>query len=243
MLQAIKEKLYVLKVWYRQIFMYPKQEIPITASYDDYWEERGMKKEATLNDWQLGRSRIIAGVLKKEKKISITDIGCGNGGVLAYIQDRIDVKTATGVDISKKALDVAKQFHIQTVRGDFLSDDFLKGLPSTDYFFLLEVLEHSSYPERMLTTLYTKVRKGVFFSVPNSGYIKHRLRLLFGKTPLQWRVHPSEHVRFWTLADLHWWMKALGYRRYTLFSYQGVPLLSKVWPALFAGGLLVYVQK
>jgi len=224
---------------------YLHKEYPKTRAADDFWGQvsRTVKGVAVSQENIDMIVQAIRNGLAFSPDDVLLDIGCGNGGVLTYMQDRIDVKTATGVDISKKALDVAKQFHIQTVQGDFLSDDFLKGLPSTDYFFLLEVLEHSSYPERMLTTLYTKVRKGVFFSVPNSGYIKHRLRLLFGKTPLQWRVHPSEHVRFWTLADLHWWMKALGYRRYTLFSYQGVPLLSKVWPALFAGGLLVYVQK
>jgi len=71
----------------------------------------------------------------------------------------------------------------------------------------------------------------------------YRLRLLFGKFPAQWRVHPGEHVRFWTARDLRWWLLAQGIENYKIFYYEGIPLLNKIVPSLFAAGFVVYIQK
>ena len=59
--------------------------------------------------------------------------------------------------------------------------------------FLLELLENKSIEK-------------VFFSIPNSGFFMHRIRYMLGRFPLQWIVNPNEHIRFWTLKDLIWWL-------------------------------------
>ena len=38
----------------------------------------------------------------------------------------------------------------------------------------------------------------------------HRLRYMLGRFPLQWIVNPNEHIRFWTLKDLIWWLDYLN---------------------------------
>jgi len=97
--------------------------------------------------------------------------------------------------------------------------------------------------EKILEYIYRKAKIGVFFSIPNSGYFIYRLRLLFGKFPKQWSVFPNEHLRFWTLGDLKWWLCALGYKKYKIFCYKGIPILNILLPSLFAAGLVVYIEK
>jgi len=62
------------------------------------------------------------------------------------------------------------------------------------------------------------------------------LKLLLGRFPLQWLAHLVEHLRFWFL----WWANWLGYRVQAAIPYQGTPFLKRLWPNLFASGV-VYV--
>ena len=126
---------------------------------------------------------------------------------------------------------------------DVSADGELEKVKKTDHLLLLEVLEHLPHSEKVLATAYEKSRRGIFFSFPNSGFFIYRLRLLFGKFPMQWRVYPNEHLRFWTVADLKWWLRAQGYTEYDIFFYKGIPLLNRLWPSLFAAGLFVCLTK
>ena len=84
----------------------------------------------------------------------------------------------------------------------------------------------------------------LIFSVPNTGYVAHRKRLLFGSFPLQWRNNPGEHLRFWTLGDMKWWLKQLNlYEKSIIKTYEGFPLLNKLWPGMFAMGIIVIIKK
>ena len=95
-----------------------------------------------------------------------------------------------------------------------------------------------------MKTILKKAKKGVFFSVPNSGYISYRLRLLFGSFPVQWKIHPGEHLRFWTYKDIKWWLKQLNlYHKSEIYVYEGIPFLNKIWKNLFGAGILVYIKK
>ena len=61
---------------------------------------------------------------------------------------------------------------------------------------MFEFLEHTNNPEDIITHLLQYANKSVMFSIPNSGFISYRIRLLLGKFPRQWKVNPSEHLRF-----------------------------------------------
>jgi 2-polyprenyl-3-methyl-5-hydroxy-6-metoxy-1,4-benzoquinol methylase len=109
---------------------------------------------------------------------------------------------------------------------------------------MLEVLEHIPNPEKFIKTISKKAKKGVFFSVPNTGYISYRLRLLFGAFPMQWNIHPGEHLRFWTYRDLKWWLNELDLAdRSEIYVYQGIPLLNKIYKGLFGAGFVVKIFK
>ena len=226
------------------VFLYPKKSIGTLTSGDDYWKERGMNEGLALNDWQLERARFVVHRIKGEKNITIVDVGCGDGSVLAYIARFCpSVSQSVGIDASPVALKRAEKRGIRTIQSNFTAQTFSEVLPESEYALLFEVLEHVPISEVLLQAVYDKTKKGVFFSIPNTGYFLYRLRLLFGKTPMQWRIHPSEHLRFWTHADLKWWLKALKYRDCELHPYKGIPGLNKLWPSMFAAGFIVHIPK
>jgi len=117
-------------------------------------------------------------------------------------------------------------------------------LLSIDYILMLEVLEHVQNPEDFVHKALSAANDSIFISFPNTGYIKHRLRLLFGRFPVQWRVHPGEHLRFWTLRDLEWWLGQLKLKdKSTIHSYEGVPILNKIYSGMFSAAFIVEIKK
>jgi SAM-dependent methyltransferase len=80
----------------------------------------------------------------------------------------------------------------------------------------------------------------VVCSIPNTGYVASRLRLLFGRFPRQWIVHPGGHIRFWTLRDFCLLARQLGYAVRRVVPLRGSPLLARWMPGLF-GEALVFV--
>lgn len=243
-MKIVKDHLFLIKKAFKQIFFYPVSDIQkVDTDYNAYWRDKRGENIGKISRWQRQRAEIVLEYIKKRESISIIDIGCGDGVVLKYIKERVSVSGAIGVDVSNFALDRAKDFGIETILADMQDLHSVPDLPKTDYVLMFEILEHVHDSESFLTYLLGKAEKGVFFSFPNTGFLIHRLRLLFGKFPLQWRLHPREHVRFWTHADLKWWLKALGYKDYKIHTYEGVPIFNKIWPSLFAAAFVVYLEK
>ncbi|MDO8492466.1 MAG: methyltransferase domain-containing protein [bacterium] len=249
MLKKIKDKLYFIKRWWQMIFCYPQDHIIAEADYDAYWTKRGEDKQKAkaplLNSAQKKRAEIIAEIIKEdgERKVSILDVGCGDGELLHYLSSMVKADKIIGVDGSPRALELAKKLGILGIEMNVNNKESIEKLPPSDFVLLLEVLEHLPNTEEVLRASFKIAARGVFFSFPNSGYFLFRLRLLFGRFPMQWRVHPGEHLRFWTVGDTRWWLKALQYENYDLRCYRGIPLLGKPFPSLFAEGILVYLPK
>ncbi len=235
------------------MFLYPQSAIQTTLedSYNAYWRDRYDRfredRKATtvggLNDFQKDRVSIIAEIIKKTgtDPVRVTDIASGDGGILLALKQQIPISYALGVDSSNDAIEEAKKFGIETRLIDIRDPKAIETLPPSDYMLMLEILEHIPHSESLLRAAYGNASRGVFFSFPNTGYFLYRLRLLFGRMPVQWRIHPSEHVRFWTYADLLWWLDALHYSHRTIVPYQGVRFLKKLWPSLFAAAFVVYL--
>lgn len=232
---------------YKNIFLYPTIRISdIDTDYDDYWKEKRGKNIGTLSSWQKDRADFILNTLNlsKQKGITIADVGCGDGSILLYLKNNCsEITQCIGYDSSKYALIHAKGFGIETYLVDVSKTETYKELQEADYYLLLETLEHISQSEILLKEALIKSRKGVFFSFPNTGYLTYRMRLLFGKFPLQWRVFPNEHVRYWTLTDVKWWLRALGITKYEIMCYKGVPFLNRIAPSLFGAAIIVYIGK
>ncbi|HIP90606.1 MAG TPA: methyltransferase domain-containing protein [Candidatus Nanopusillus sp.] len=223
----------------RQIIYYPRIVLD-DIDYDMYWKAK-KKNLGIPNNWQKQRGKWI--VERIEPNSTVLDIGCGDGAVLLYMLQQKEF-TAIGADISDYVLNFLNSKKIKTIKVDINNLKDIENLPEVDYILLLEVLEHIPNSEKFLKTILKKAKKGVFFSVPNSGYISYRLRLLFGSFPVQWKIHPGEHLRFWTYKDIKWWLKQLNlYHKSEIYVYEGIPFLNKIWKNLFGAGILVYIKK
>jgi len=245
MLKFVKNKIRFFKNLYCDIFLYPRETIDVDHSlnYDIYWKNKRGDKVGVLSDWQKARADIIINTLDRKTPISLGDIGCGEGSIIKYLQMNLNVTKSVGYDRSDFVLKKARANGMDIIKLDINNEKELELVQRADYILMLEVAEHVPHTEKLLDFAYQKADKGVFISFPNSGYFTYRLRLLFGKFPKQWMVFPNEHLRFWTGADLKWWLKALGYKEYKVYYYKGIPFLNKLWPALFAAAWVVYLEK
>lgn len=247
-MHKLKVILWKVKEFVKGIFVYPDFKININdeGNYDSYWDKR--KKDVgetfgSLNAWQLSRANMVVKFLKNDKDIALADVASGSGNILKYIKEKASVKSAVAYDFSPDSVNEASKSGLHSEILDVSNIDNLNKIPDQDYFLLFEILEHLQNSEIVLHKIFSKARKGVFISVPNTGYISHRLRMIFGRTPMQWRQFPNEHIRFWTLKDMNWWIRALGFKKYEVISYMGIPILRRILPNLFAAGIFIYIEK
>jgi len=209
-------------------------------SYDDYWLKKRGGVMGALNSYQRARVEWIAG--RVQPNDSLLDLGCGDGAVLMALAQQMPIE-AIGADISDYALYHLQENGIRAVRCDLSDPSALLDMPGADHILMLEVLEHLPRPEELLMQMLAKAKKSVIFSFPNTGFLSYRLRLLLGRFPVQWRVSPGEHLRFWTYRDLQWWLDELGIRgRSDIAAYEGIPVLSRIHPSLFGAALIAQVR-
>ncbi len=206
--------------------------------YDKYWEDK-RSVDQYLSAFQLARAECILPHLDPDRVV--LDVGSGDGSVAKYISACSGCKIYCS-DFSGKALDLLSEKGLPTINLD-ADSDYVNILKSNniDTIMYLEVLEHIPDPERVVMKALDSVDR-VIFSVPNTGFISHRLRLLFGKFPMQWRLHPGEHLRFWTLSDMQWWCNQLGFKEFKIIPYEGFPILNNFFPGLFSRGLIIIVK-
>ena len=227
-------------IFIKKIFYYPNFSY-LNVDYKKYWKLRRGDDSLTLNSFQKFRAELIINYLKENS--SILDIGSGDGALLNFFAKNKKLKI-TASDIFIEKLDHLTKYGVNLMKLNINNIDNIKNLEKYDYILILEVLEHIQNSEEILLNLLKKTDKSIFFSIPNTGYLSHRLRLLFGRFPLQWNGNPSEHIRFWTYKDLIWWLNSLGLlKKSNIYIYEGIPILNKVKPSLFGAGFLVKIDK
>lgn len=238
----MKNIFFKLKNDLKQLFFYPNVNLKedYNVDYTKYWEKRGRKNSAVLSSWQKQRADIVATMVKPGE--SIMDVGCGDCALLKYLIEKTGV-TGLGVDINTSILENAAKLGIKVYEADLTKVESIKDLPRADYLMGFEILEHMPNPEEFLIKMSPKINKSMFFSFPNTGYYLHRLRLLFGSFPLQWVLHPSEHLRYWTVRDVKFWVTSLGFNLDSLIVYEGVPFFNKILPSIFGQGILIKISK
>lgn len=223
----------------QQIFFRNKR-IVLDFDYDAYWEDKRGTNMGHLTDFQLNRLNIINSEIKANS--SIKDVGCGDGSALKFLNSKKSFSKMYGYDISEKALFLVRKSDIQP---EFLDLDSKSNyFKKTDYTMALEVIEHVKDSEKLILSLLESTNDKLFISIPNSGFFSYRLRLLFGKFPIQWRLSPNEHLRFWTLSDIKWTLGQLNLlNNCDVITYEGIPVLNKMFPSLFAMGVILVIKK
>lgn len=239
----IKDILFKIKEDLKKLFIYPAALWGSNGKidYDIYWEKRrGKNQDFQLSAWQKQRAELVLPFL--ERGDVVVDIGGGEGAMLKFWRTQRKIKGVC-VDMNDVVLNQAREKGFDVVKVDLLVVENWSQIPACDYLTGFEILEHLPNPEEFILTMSGRARKGMIFSFPNTGYYLHRLRLLLGRFPLQWVVHPGEHLRFWTIADTRSWVKALGLKIEALIAYEGIPVINKLWPAMFSQGIIIYIKR
>jgi methionine biosynthesis protein MetW len=157
----------------------------------------------------------ISGRLDKAKLIedwiepgsTFLDVGIGDGLVSEYLMRSRKLKVI-GMDISNNACEKARQYGIFTKVRDISNGLGLDISEYYDYVLLMEVIEHTAYPHRILIDAVRHAKKGVIVTIPNSAYIKWRIQLIRGYFPRQ----SFTHLHFWSIKDFELFCESIGVR-------------------------------
>ena len=163
--------------------------------YEEYHKE--------INTGKKIRAELIKGWI--EKNSTILDVGIGDGFIAEYLMNELNVKIQ-GLDISENACKKAKQKGISAEVRDINYGLNLRDDEIYDYILLMEVIEHTVQPEKVVMDAVRHAKKDVIVTIPNSGYIKWRIQLLRGYSPRQ----SYTHLHFWSIKDFEIWCKLLN---------------------------------
>lgn len=203
----------------KYLFASTPQAVITDMDYNDYWQVR---KPRPIPARAIVLSQLIGA------NSSILDIGCGDGEIFGYLKEHNNVN-AVGMDISEVAVEKACQRGMNAVVQDVTVPNFSVA-SQYDYVLVSEVIEHIINPEYLLDKLHGTFRKGLLITVPNIGFYLHRIRLMFGRFPIQWQWHPSEHLRFWTVKDFSEMVTNHGYIIKDIRSSNGFPFVDQYYP-------------
>ena len=241
-LKKIQRKIYFI---FFNLFSYPKSYYE-ESDEDNYWETRNKSYDQIKpNIFQVERATILKKFLNYSSNSILFDIGSGDGAQLISVKNNLPLIRIIASDNNEFAIKIIKELEFENYKLSS-EDEIFQILEKIkpNYITIFEVLEHMKSPEKFLLKAISLSQNQVFFSVPNTGFILHRLRFLFGRFPLQWIASPNEHLRFWTLKDMKWWLTYLGINNFSkIISYKGIPLLNKIFPNLFSQGLFVIINK
>ncbi len=128
----------------------------------------------------------------------VLDLGCGDGSLLKYLQDNLNV-TGYGLEIDndnivqciKNGVNVI-QTNLDAGLSDFDNNSF-------DYVIMTQTLQAIQHPDKLLDEILRIGREGIV-TFPNFGNWSCRLQLMLGRMPVtsslshQWYDTPNIHL-------------------------------------------------
>jgi|TARA_B110000438_G_C15812892_1_gene650525 methionine biosynthesis protein MetW len=141
--------------------------------------------------------KVISQIIQNNKRV--LDIGCGDGTLMEYlkINQQNDVR---GLEPKKKLVQTCIAKGLPVIEGDAEKELIQFPEKSFDYVVLSQTLQAFLYPEEVLNQL-LRIGKQTIVTIPNFGYWKIRLHLLFKGTmpitkniPYEWHNTPNLHM-------------------------------------------------
>ena len=141
--------------------------------------------------------QIISGLI--ENNTRVLDVGCGDGTLMKYLKDNKDIDTR-GLEISKNNVQDCISKGLSIIEGNAEKDLHQFQNLSFDYAVLSQTLQAFYNPEKVIEDLLRVANKAIV-TIPNFGYWKVRIHLLFKGTmpvtknlPNEWYNTPNLHM-------------------------------------------------
>lgn len=200
---------------------------------------------------------------------SVLEYGCGSGSLLLSLAKEDRFSSLIGVDLSENALTKIERIWFEN-KGDnrklaLMSpdNDRLPTVPdcSIDLILSLDTIEHVLDPYTVIDEFYRiATDKAIFvISVPNYGYIKYVVQLLFGRQPVTGSDYPVEnwraggwdgwHLHTFTRQSLDTLLRECGWQPVLWTGYGekgkrfGLDILRQRFPAVWSGALTVVSRR
>ncbi|MEJ5992844.1 methyltransferase domain-containing protein [Pedobacter sp. Du54] len=177
----------------------------------------------------------ILNLLNQNDKLTILDLGCGNGALVNGLIDRgFD---AYGTDASEMGIKIASRLHPNRFALQDLSQEELPEKFSHINFNIIistEVIEHLYDPRKFITFCKKILIKNgggeLILSTPYHGYLKNILLSIFGK----WDTHANPlwdggHIKLWSRKTLSQLVIEQGF---TVTDFIGCGRLPYVWKSM-----------
>ena len=141
--------------------------------------------------------KVISQIIQNNKRV--LDVGCGDGTLMEYlkINQKNDVR---GLEPKKDLVQKCISRGLSVIEGDAEKELIQFPDKSFDYVVLSQTLQAFRYPDDVLNQL-LRIGKQTIVSIPNFGYWKIRLHLLFKGTmpitkniPYDWYNTPNLHM-------------------------------------------------
>ena len=145
-----------------------------------------------INDWISRDSKVL-------------DLGCGDGSLMNFLKEEKNIEVR-GLELNQENVQQCIHKGLPVIQGN--AETELHQFPdqSFDYVVLSQTLQAFYNPEEVLKNL-LRIGKAVVVSIPNFGYWKVRMKLLFfGEMPVTktlpntWYNTPNLHMC--TIKDL-----------------------------------------
>jgi methionine biosynthesis protein MetW len=138
-----------------------------------------------------------------EPRSSVLDLGCGDGSLLAILQQELEI-TGYGIEINDAGVLACAEKGVNVIQQNL--EDGLRLFE--DHSFDLAVLSQTLQTIHQTTAILretVRVARQAIVSFPNFGYWPHRLSVLRGRMPvsksLPYQWHNTPNVRVLTIKD------------------------------------------
>ena len=139
----------------------------------------------------------ISKIIKNNKRV--LDVGCGDGTLMEYLK-KYQKNDVRGLEPQKSLAQKCISKGLPVIEGDAEKDLLQFPKKSFDYVILSQTLQAFFDPEKVLEEL-LRIGKQTIVTIPNFGYWKVRLHLLFKGTmpvtknlPNEWYNTPNLHM-------------------------------------------------
>lgn len=147
---------------------------------------------------------IASKLIKKDS--SVLDIGSFDGRFLEKLKNEKNC-TVTGVELNTEAIKISKKRDIDTYKINLNEPDDVKelNLKKYDYITMLDVLEHLSYPAKIIPVVKDLLKKDgtIIISIPNINHIDVAIKIILeGWKNYNDGLLDTTHTHFYSTDEL-----------------------------------------